>query len=66
MQAEIEALQARAEAALERFIAVDDWGKTVDYLVTLAPEPEPPLPEPPDDWDEGDEDNPHFDTPGGW
>jgi hypothetical protein len=45
----------------------DDWATTVDYLLAHAPEPEPPLPEPPDDWDEGDdEDKPHYDTPGGF
>lgn len=46
---------------------MEDWGETVDYLISLAPEPEPPLPEPPDDWDEGnDDDKPHYDTPGGY
>lgn len=45
----------------------DDWGRTVDYLISLAPEPEPPLPEPPDDWDDGDdEDKPYYDSPGGY
>lgn len=44
----------------------DDWATTVDYLISLAPEPEPPYdgPEPPEDWD--DEDRPHYDTPGGY
>lgn len=66
MKAEIEAAQDRGDEALERFTSADDWGKTVDYLISLAPEPEPPLPEPPDDWDEDGEDNPHYDTPGGY
>lgn len=57
MKAQIEAEQDRAEEELERFIAVDDWGKTVDYLVTLAPEPEPTYdaPEPPAGWDDDDD-----------
>lgn len=44
----------------------DDWGATVDYLISLAPEPEPTydVPEPPEDYN--DEDNPHYDTPGGY
>jgi hypothetical protein len=44
----------------------DDWGKTVNYLISLAPEPEPTYdaPDAPEDYD--DEDKPHYDTPGGF
>ncbi len=69
MQATIDGLQAQLAQAQQELEALrgDDWGATVDYLISLAPEPEPPLPEPPDDWDEdSDEDNPHYDTPRGY
>lgn len=41
----------------------EDWGKTVDYLLAHAPDPEPDyeMPEASEDCD--DEDTPHYDTP---
>lgn len=46
-------------AELERELASlrgDDWGKTVDYLMAHAPEPEPTydVPEPPEGWEDED------------
>lgn len=60
------AICQRLTASPQPPAVVDDWAKTVDYLVSLAPEPEPTYdtPEPPEDYDE--EDSPHYDTPGGW
>lgn len=63
------ATQAARIAALEQEVVSlcgDDWGKTVDYLMAHAPEPEPSydVPEPPEGWD--DEEGPHYDTPGGY
>ena len=43
---------------------VDAWDG--DWWHAYAPEPEPPYPDPPDGWEEpDDEDVPHWDTPGG-
>lgn len=51
---------------LRAMIGEDDpWAG--DWWYRHAPEPEPPYPEPPDDWEELDEDDvPHWDTPGGF
>jgi len=44
--------QRRLDEAKQRAFVGESWSETVDYLRVHTPEPEPQLPEPPDDWDE--------------
>lgn len=61
----------RIATATERLDRINAWLNQVkpiddDWMFAHAPDPEPLPPDPPSEYDENDDDKPHYDTPGGW